>query len=168
MTSNESCKEASHGGVTLKFVKILETKQGKRLDPIWSHFLRSEIKSEHNRYIALCMYCNRTLSGRLRSMRKHITDLCDIVSSEDRAKFRKSMDNTAAAAHQAEKRGSDGMTIASFSPKKPKTEKKVNIEEDEQMETQKKQEHKFCIFCGTKLPAVAKFCSSCGESQIIE
>jgi len=24
---------------------------------------------------------------------------------------------------------------------------------------------KFCFFCGTKLPAVAKFCSSCGESQ---
>ena len=24
---------------------------------------------------------------------------------------------------------------------------------------------KFCIFCGTKLPSVAKFCSSCGEAQ---
>lgn len=25
---------------------------------------------------------------------------------------------------------------------------------------------KFCVFCGAKLPAVAKFCSSCGERQI--
>ena len=25
---------------------------------------------------------------------------------------------------------------------------------------------KFCIMCGTKLPAVARFCSSCGERQI--
>ena len=35
--------------------------------------------------------------------------------------------------HLAEKRRSDGR-IASFPPKKPKTEKKANIEEDEQME----------------------------------
>jgi len=25
---------------------------------------------------------------------------------------------------------------------------------------------KFCVFCGAKLPAVAKFCSSCGERQV--
>ena len=25
--------------------------------------------------------------------------------------------------------------------------------------------YKFCVFCGTKLPAAAKFCSSCGERQ---
>jgi len=43
-----------------------------------------------------------------------------------------------------------------------------HLTKDEQMETQKKREHKFCIFCCTKLPVVAKFCSSCGESQIIE
>mmetsp|Transcript_16026 Transcript_16026/g.20986 ORF Transcript_16026/g.20986 Transcript_16026/m.20986 type:complete len:496 (+) Transcript_16026:111-1598(+) len=43
------------------------------------------------------------------------------------------------------------------------------IEGDGQkLETQKEQEHKFCMFCGTKLPVVAKFCSSCGASQIIE
>jgi FMN hydrolase / 5-amino-6-(5-phospho-D-ribitylamino)uracil phosphatase len=27
-------------------------------------------------------------------------------------------------------------------------------------------EFKFCIFCGTKLPAMAKFCSSCGGKQV--
>mmetsp|Transcript_2917 Transcript_2917/g.4260 ORF Transcript_2917/g.4260 Transcript_2917/m.4260 type:complete len:231 (-) Transcript_2917:1835-2527(-) len=27
---------------------------------------------------------------------------------------------------------------------------------------------KFCIFCGTKLPKVAKYCSSCGELQLEE
>jgi len=69
--------------------------------------------------------------------------------------------------HLAGKRRSDGR-IASFSPKKPKTEKKANTEEGEQMGTQKKQKYKFCMFCGTMLPVVAKFCSSCGESQIIE
>jgi hypothetical protein len=26
--------------------------------------------------------------------------------------------------------------------------------------------NKFCIFCGTKLPGTARFCSSCGERQI--
>ena len=25
--------------------------------------------------------------------------------------------------------------------------------------------HKFCVFCGAKLPVAAKFCSSCGERQ---
>ena len=169
VNSNESCKEATHGGVRLKFVKIHVTKQGKQLDPIWSQFLRSEIKSEHNRYIALCMYCDKTFSGRLHSMRKHITYQCDMISSEQRANFIKSMDSAAASNHLpvAEKRSSDG-SIALFSPKKTKTEMKVNKEEDEQTRTQKKREHKFCIFCGTKLPIVAKFCSSCGESQIIE
>mmetsp|Transcript_22793 Transcript_22793/g.25673 ORF Transcript_22793/g.25673 Transcript_22793/m.25673 type:complete len:87 (+) Transcript_22793:2-262(+) len=27
---------------------------------------------------------------------------------------------------------------------------------------------KFCIFCGTKLPKVAKYCSSCGGLQLEE
>jgi ribosomal protein L40E len=28
-----------------------------------------------------------------------------------------------------------------------------------------KEETKFCLFCGTQLPAVATFCSSCGKKQ---
>ena len=35
---NESCKEASYEGVTLKFVKLKDANHGKRLDPIWSYF----------------------------------------------------------------------------------------------------------------------------------
>jgi len=31
---NESCKEASREGVTLKFVKLKDANHGKRLDPI--------------------------------------------------------------------------------------------------------------------------------------
>ena len=57
MDSNisESCKEASHEGVTMKFVTLKDTNHGKRLDPVWSHFLRSA-ESKHNRYIALGNY----------------------------------------------------------------------------------------------------------------
>eukprot|EP00978_Attheya_sp_CCMP212_P037592 scaffold178847_cov56-Attheya_sp.AAC.4 len=29
-----------------------------------------------------------------------------------------------------------------------------------------KADTKFCVFCGAKIPAVAKFCSSCGEKQL--
>ena len=68
---NESCKEASHEGVKLKFVKLKDTNHGKRLDPIWSYFLRSA-ESEYNRYIVLCMYCSKTMSGRLHFMQKQI------------------------------------------------------------------------------------------------
>ena len=89
---NESCKEASYEGVTLKFVKLKDANHGKRLDPIWSYFLRSA-ESKYNRYIALCMYCNKTMSGRLHFMRKHITDECHVISSEDRATFMRSMND---------------------------------------------------------------------------
>ena len=53
---NESCKEASHEGVTMKFVRLKDVNHGKRLDPVWSYFLRSA-ESKYNRYIALCTYC---------------------------------------------------------------------------------------------------------------
>jgi len=34
--SKNSCKEASHEGVTFKFIKVEEKNlQGKRLDPVW-------------------------------------------------------------------------------------------------------------------------------------
>jgi len=32
--------------------------------------------------------------------------------------------------------------------------------------TTKEQSHKFCVFCGERLPVTATFCSSCGEKQI--
>lgn len=40
----------------------------------------------------------------------------------------------------------------------------VDSSEDSSMKGQVSQ--KFCVFCGEKIPAVAKFCSSCGERQI--
>jgi len=58
---NERCNQASHEGVTMKFVTLKkDTNHGKRLDPVWSHFLRSA-ESKYNRYIALCTYCNLTI-----------------------------------------------------------------------------------------------------------
>ena len=114
--------EASHEGVKFKFIKNEQNSlQGKRLDPVWSHFLRSEDKSEYNRYIALCLYCKRTFSGRLPTMRKHITDQCDLVSSEDRATFIRSMNNTAAPAHLA-----DDMKASSKKRFEMKNEVEVN------------------------------------------
>ena len=53
---HESCKEASHEGVTMKFVRFKDVNNGKPLDPVWSYFLRST-ESKYNRYIALCTYC---------------------------------------------------------------------------------------------------------------
>ena len=55
---NESCKEASHEGVRLKLVKLKEYTNGN----FWVLFGRI-LFAKHNRYIALCMYCNKTLSG---------------------------------------------------------------------------------------------------------
>ena len=88
---NESCKEASYEGVTLK---LKDANHGKCLEPIWSYFLPSA-ESKYNRYIALCMYmyCNKTMSGRLHFMPKYITDKCHIISSEDRATFMRSMND---------------------------------------------------------------------------
>ena len=114
--------EASHEGVKFKFIKNEQNSlQGKRLDPVWSHFLRSEGKSDYNRYIALCLYCKRTYAGRLPTMRKHITDQCDLVSSEDRATFIRSMNNTAAPAHLA-----DDMKASSKKRFEMKNEVEVN------------------------------------------
>jgi len=86
---NESCKEGLYESVRLKFVKVIKSTDGKRLDSTWSHFLHFT-ESKHNRYIALCMYCNKTLSGRLHFMRKHITDQCHVISSKDRGTFLRS------------------------------------------------------------------------------
>ena len=87
---HESCKEASHEGVTMKFVRFKDVNNGKPLDPVWSYFLRSA-ESKYNRYIALCTYCNITISGRFHSLRKHIIEKCHVISSEDRAMFMKSL-----------------------------------------------------------------------------
>jgi len=87
---NESCKEASHEDVRLKFVKLKESTNGKCLDPIWSHFFRST-ESKH-----------KTLSGRLHFMRKHIIDQCNVISSDDRATFIRSMNNKDAPVNLAD------------------------------------------------------------------
>jgi len=98
---NESCKEASDEGVRLKFVKLKESTNGKRLDPIWSHFLRST-ESKHN-----------ILSERLHFMRKHITYQCHDISSEGRATFVRSINNKDAPVNLA-----DEMKASSFSGSK--------------------------------------------------
>jgi len=87
---NESCKEASHEGVRLKFVKLKASTNGKRLDHIWSHFLRST-ESKH-----------KTLPGRLHFMRKDITDQCNVISSEERATFIRSVSNKDAPVNLAD------------------------------------------------------------------
>ena len=70
----KAAKKASHEGVRLKLVKLKEYTNGN----FWVLFGRIFF-AKHNRYIALCMYCNKTLSGRLHFMRKHITDMCSVM-----------------------------------------------------------------------------------------
>jgi len=127
---NENCKEASHEGVRLKFVKFKESTNGKRLDPIWSHFLRST-ESKH-----------KTLSGRLHFMRKYITDQCSVISSEDRASFIRSMNNKDAPVNLA-----DQMKASS----QKRFEMKNEAEVDENATKRKKSESTISAYLEQKL-----------------
>ena len=53
----------------------------------------------------------------------------------------------------------------SSSDKNANDDEKLNTKVPRADETKARDETKYCIFCGTTLPSVAKFCSVCGKIQ---
>ena len=46
-------------------------------------------------------------------------------------------------------------------------EVEINRQQDVSVSSEENEKsHKFCVFCGERLPVTATFCSSCGEKQI--